>query len=122
MHRLLREQEHPVSAQDLFLSLREAGSSLGLSTVYRALKEAVRAGEAHEVRGIGREVLYVASSAVFLHLVCSRCGRVDQTQDRAIGELLRETAWQLGFARDGMSVIVHGYCQSCAGGDDERSR
>lgn len=115
----MREQAYPVSAQDLFLSLRDAGSSLGLSTVYRALKEAVWVGDARELRGVGREVLYVASSAMFLHLVCSRCGQLSQVRDDRLGDLLQESALRHGFDGEGISVVVRGRCRKCSDQEDE---
>jgi Fur family ferric uptake transcriptional regulator len=64
-----------VSAQSLHAALREAGSSVGLATVYRALAELAVEGEADSLQQEG-ESLYRACTpgSHHHHLMCRNCG------------------------------------------------
>jgi Fur family ferric uptake transcriptional regulator len=71
---LLKQLKEAVSAQDLYMQLRQRQISMGLATVYRALESLKREG-AVQVRTLSSgESLYSLAQADTHHLTCVRCG------------------------------------------------
>ena len=70
----LQGLEQAISAQDLHSALRQAGSRIGLATVYRAL-ETFKLDGTVQVRTLSNgESLYSLTHEDRHHLTCLRCG------------------------------------------------
>jgi Fur family ferric uptake transcriptional regulator len=70
----LRGLSQPISAQDLYLEMRQEGMTMGLATVYRAL-EALKLAGAVQVRTLpSGEALYSLPQSDRHHLTCLQCG------------------------------------------------
>ncbi|KOG37420.1 Fur family transcriptional regulator [Streptomyces decoyicus] len=104
-----------VSAQSLYTRLLAAGSSVGLSTVYRTLSALAEAGRADVVRDVHGERLfrYRPGSDHRHYLICTECG-VSVTLDSVTVE-----DWAAGVARtSGFTAVRHtveltGICPDC---------
>jgi Fur family transcriptional regulator, ferric uptake regulator len=73
--KILQKINHAISAQDLYIALREQKISIGLATVYRAL-EALKLEGSVQVRTLSSgESLYSLSHEDTHHLTCLRCGQ-----------------------------------------------
>ncbi|MEM9944642.1 MAG: transcriptional repressor [Cyanobacteria bacterium P01_D01_bin.36] len=72
----LKQHKKAVSAQDLYLQLRQHNISMGLATVYRAL-EALKLEGAIQVRTLpsGESLYSLAQAEDLHHLTCVRCGQ-----------------------------------------------
>ena len=71
---LLKSLEQAVSAQDLYLELRNRAESMGLATVYRSL-EALKLEGVVQVRTLANgESLYSTLQEDRHHLTCLQCG------------------------------------------------
>lgn len=104
-----------VSAQALHSALREAGSSIGLATVYRALADLATGGEADSLQQEG-ESLYRACTpgSHHHHLICRNCGLTVEIEADAVEEWARSVAAQHGFTQPHHIVDVFGLCPACA--------
>lgn len=72
--RLVKQLNREVSAQELYVALRQADAPLGLATVYRAL-EALKLIGAVQARVVGNgETLYSQVKTDRHHLTCLQCG------------------------------------------------
>lgn len=70
----LKQLNHEISAQGLYIELRQADIPLGLATVYRAL-EALKLSGAVQARVLGNgETLYSQAQSDRHHLTCLQCG------------------------------------------------
>ncbi len=103
-----------VSAQSLHAALREAGSSVGLATVYRALAELAVEGEADSLQQEG-ESLYRACTPGnhHHHLICRNCGLTVEIEADAVEQWARTVAAQHGFTQPNHIVDVFGLCPGC---------
>lgn len=103
-----------VSAQALHAALREAGSSIGLATVYRALADLATGGEADSLQQEG-ESLYRACTpgSHHHHLICRNCGLTVEIEADAVEEWARNVATQHGFTQPHHIVDVFGLCPAC---------
>ncbi len=72
---LLKAVNRELSAQDIYVQLREGGQSMGLATVYRSL-DALKLDGALQVRTLASgESVYSSMQQDRHHLNCIQCGR-----------------------------------------------
>lgn len=104
-----------VSAQALHAVLRDAGTGIGLATVYRALADLTSEGEADSLQSPEGESLYRAcrSSGHHHHLICRSCGRTVEIEATAVEAWARETAHAHGFTDAEHIVDIFGLCAEC---------
>jgi Fur family ferric uptake transcriptional regulator len=109
---LLEGREIPVTAQQLYAELRDAGDHTGRTTVYRALHALADAGLVHEFRGTDEIGYRACTPAPHDHLVCAGCGRVQERHltglDESLADLKRE-----GFLVASCRIEVYGLCPRC---------
>jgi len=104
-----------VSAQDLHAGLREAGSPIGLATVYRALADLAVEGDADSLHSAEGESLYRACSTQghHHHLICRNCGKTVEIEADAVEQWAGETAARHGFTEPQHIVDIFGLCADC---------
>ncbi|MFC5502226.1 Fur family transcriptional regulator [Lysinimonas soli] len=104
-----------VSAQALHAHMRDAGSSVGLATVYRALADLATEGDADALQQEG-ESLYRACTpgSHHHHLICRSCGRTVEISADAVEQWAKDVAAANGFTRPEHVVDVFGYCADCS--------
>lgn len=100
-----------LSAEEIYRMLMEQGEDIGLATVYRVLTQFEAAGLVmrHHFEG-GHAVFEMQQAAHHDHIVCLRCGRVDEFVDDLIEKRQREKAKELGFKLTEHSLIMYGQC------------
>lgn len=110
----LASSEEFVSAQALHQSMRQAGSTVGLATVYRALAALAEDGEADALQS-GGEALYRACTPTHHHhLICRRCGRTVELEAAAVERWAGQVAAAHGFVEPEHVVDIFGLCAECA--------
>lgn len=72
----LSEQDRHVSAESLYLALKQRGEDLSLSTVYLNLGVLAEAGLVREFRGANGEALYDSNPSEHYHVICQDTGAV----------------------------------------------
>jgi Fur family ferric uptake transcriptional regulator len=100
-----------LSAEDIYRHLLDQGEDIGLATVYRVLTQFEAAGLVirHHFEG-GHAVFEMQQPAHHDHIVCMRCGRVDEFVDEVIEKRQREKAHELGYKLTEHSLIMYGQC------------
>ncbi len=113
----LDTRENFVSAQELHAALREAGTSIGLATVYRALADLATEGEADSLQQEG-ESLYRACTpgTHHHHLICRNCGLTVEIEADPVEEWSKSVAAEHGFTEPEHIVDVFGLCAACSAG------
>ena len=101
---LLEEDRH-VSAESLYLNLKQRGEDLSLSTVYLNLSALADAGLVCAFRGPSGESLYDSNVSPHYHVVCKETGAILDVpapiiDGKPIGRYLKEaieatTGWQV---------------------------
>ncbi|MDQ2069111.1 ferric iron uptake transcriptional regulator [Natronospira bacteriovora] len=115
------ENRH-LSAEDLYKVLIEAGEDIGLATVYRVLTQFEEAGlvTRHHFEG-GQSVFELDEGEHHDHLLCAKCGRVEEFVDEVIEERQIHIAESRGFRMTDHSLYIYGICPDCQGKADEES-
>jgi Fur family ferric uptake transcriptional regulator len=109
----LQRAPEPLSAQDLHAQL---GRSVGLATVYRALQGLVEAGQVDVFRRESGEALFRLCNPVHHHhLLCQRCGRVEEIDACEVEPWAARVASRRGFTLAGHQADIFGVCPRCQG-------
>jgi len=112
---LEQAEQHHMSAEDVYTRLKAVGDDVGLATVYRVLTQFETAGLVirHNFEG-GRSVFELDQGEHHDHLVCVKCGKVDEFLDEIIEERQDRIALQSGFTITDHSLTIYGICQTCS--------
>jgi len=103
-----------LSAEDVYKALIEADEDVGLATVYRVLTQFETAGlvERHHFEG-GHSVFELSTMEHHDHLVCSKCGLVEEFYDEVIENQQLKIAKKFGFEITDHSLYLYGICGTC---------
>jgi Fe2+ or Zn2+ uptake regulation protein len=116
IHSTLVELGRHVGAEELLEAVVPRLPNVSLPTVYSALEALEDAGLVRRVSAGQGRALYDARPADHHHLVCRRCGAVeDLDADVSLAGALA-AASQHGFMPDGAEVVVRGLCANCRRG------
>ena len=104
-----------VSAQDIHGALRDSGSAVGLSTVYRSVQVLADKGLVDVIRhGDGEARYRMCSPGHHHHLVCRSCGAAVELEAAAIERWASGAAAAHGFADISHNVELFGLCGRCS--------
>jgi Fur family ferric uptake transcriptional regulator len=103
-----------MSAEEVYKSLLELGEDVGLATVYRVLTQFETAGLVvrHHFEG-GLSVFELQEGCHHDHIVCVKCGRIEEFVDEVIEERQRVIAQQRDFEITDHYLYIYGVCQEC---------
>lgn len=103
-----------VTAEDIYKKLIEAGEDVGLATVYRVLTQFQAAGllTRHHFEG-GSSVFELNEGIHHDHLVCIRCGRIEEFVDNVIEKRQKAVAHKHGFDITDHCMYLYGICGKC---------
>ncbi len=103
-----------LTAEDVYKRLLDAGEEIGLATVYRVLTQFEAAGlvKRHHFEG-GHSVFEIHQGEHHDHILCVKCGRVDEFMDEIIEERQQVIAKQAGFEMTDHSLHIYGICKDC---------
>jgi Fe2+ or Zn2+ uptake regulation protein len=116
IHGTLVELGRHVGAEELLEAVERKLPNVSLPTVYSALDALEDAGLVRRVSAGQGRALYDARPADHHHLVCRRCGAVeDLDADVSLAGALA-AAGEHGFTPDGAEVVIRGLCANCRAG------
>jgi Fur family transcriptional regulator, ferric uptake regulator len=100
-----------LSAEDVYKTLLVEGSDIGLATVYRVLMQFVQAGLLERQRFEGDKAVFELNEGRHHdHLVCVRCGRVEEFVDAQIERRQKQIAAERGFELQEHALSLYGVC------------
>jgi Fur family ferric uptake transcriptional regulator len=102
------------SAEDVYKALIDADEDVGLATVYRVLTQFETAGLVmrHHFEG-GHSVFELTPMNHHDHIVCNKCGKVEEFYDEVIERQQDAIAEKLGFEITDHSLYIYGICATC---------
>ena len=103
-----------MSAEDLYKALLNEGEDIGLATVYRVLTQFEGAGLVvrHHFES-GHSVFELNNEEHHDHLVCIKCGKIEEFTDPVIEQRQEEIAIKAGFELTDHSFYLYGICGNC---------
>ncbi len=120
---LVLSSEQPIGAYALLDRLRRRRRGAAPPTVYRVLDFLRALGFVHKVERLNAFVGCPSASNYVGHdqghavqfLICTRCGRVTETEDDAIAAAIADAAERHGFRQMRATVEIEGICRACVG-------
>jgi len=105
---------HHLSAEEIYRRLVDAGEDVGMATVYRVLTQFEQAGLVvrHNFEG-GFAVFEINQGEHHDHLVCVKCGQVEEFVDEVIEKRQKAIAEQAGFEMTDHVLHIYGVCSNC---------
>ncbi|MFB9275940.1 Fur family transcriptional regulator [Cohnella cellulosilytica] len=117
---LLENEKDHLSAEDVFMLVRQKFPEIGLATVYRTLE---LLAELHIVQkmnfgdGVARfDLRQEGHDHMHHHLVCRVCGALEEIQDDWLVELEQRVANEYGFKVTDHRLDFMGVYQTCKNG------
>ncbi len=103
--------ERHLSAEDVYKILITTGEDVGLATVYRVLTQFEEAGllSRHHFES-GKAVFEINEGTHHDHIVCVKCGRVEEFYDEEIEKRQQIAAESRGFKMQEHSLMIYGIC------------
>ncbi|MEN9692427.1 MAG: hypothetical protein RLZZ330_71 [Actinomycetota bacterium] len=112
---ILKKHEGFLSAQEIHSILKNTGSTIGLSTVYRTVTTLTSSNEVDVMLREDGEALYrLCSSAHHHHLVCRICGTTKEIQADFVEAWADDISNAHGFSDINHTVEIVGTCKECA--------
>lgn len=106
-------QRH-LSAEQVYKILLSENEEIGLATIYRVLTQFEAAGlvTRHHFEG-GNSVFEINTGQHHDHVVCVKCGKVDEFTDEIIEDRQNKIAKKLGYELTDHSLYLYGLCPDC---------
>lgn len=113
---LENEQDH-LSAEDVFLLVKEKAPDIGLATVYRTLELLLELKIVDKINfgdGVFRYDLRKDGDIHFHHhLVCMHCGAVHEIEEDLLFDVEKVIEGDYGFKIKDHRLTFHGICSKC---------
>jgi len=106
--------ERHLTAEKVYKILLSEDEEIGLATVYRVLTQFEAAGLVvrHQFEG-GNSIFELATGDHHDHILCMKCGRVDEFADELIETRQKEVAQELGYELTDHGLYLYGFCPKC---------
>jgi Fe2+ or Zn2+ uptake regulation protein len=115
LHRALRELGRHVTADELLDAVGERLPNISLPTIYSTLELFEELGMVRRVQRAGT-TLFDPRTDPHHHLVCTRCGSIEDLDSELDTAALERAADGRGFARERIEAVVQGRCAACRAG------
>ena len=114
---LLENEEDHLSAEEIYLYVKEKTPEIGLATVYRTLEILTELNITYKVvfeDGLARYDLQKNSNHHFHHhLVCTECGGIEEIEEDLLDEVEKEIEERFQFLISDHRLTFQGVCKKC---------
>lgn len=114
---LLEREEDHLSAEDVYLLVKEKAPEIGLATVYRTLELLSELKIVDKINfgdGVSRYDLRKEGAKHFHHhLVCVECGSVEEIENDLLEDVEKIVQRDWGFQVQDHRLTFHGICKQC---------
>ncbi|NGP43642.1 transcriptional repressor [Bacillaceae bacterium SIJ1] len=116
---LLEHEEDHLSAEDVYLLVKEKAPEIGLATVYRTLELLTELKIVDKINfgdGVSRFDLRKEGADHFHHhLVCIECGKVEEIEEDLLEDVEKVVERDFYFKVKDHRLTFHGICKTCQG-------
>ncbi len=113
--KLLEDSESPLTAEQLFITLRDKTTAIDLSTVYRTLDTFVSKSLVIKSNRLddGKALYELNHHEHKHHLLCVGCHKLISLEECPMGELQQTLKKKIDFDVTGHKLEIYGYCHNC---------
>lgn len=106
--------KHHLSAETIHQSIVKSGEDIALATIYRVLTQFEAAGLVSRLSFEGgHSVFELTQGKHHDHLVCVKCGKIEEFADEIIEKHQQLIAEQSGFQITDHCLNIYGICSDC---------
>lgn len=105
-----RKEDH-LSAEDVYRVLMDDGEDIGLATIYRVLSQFEDAGLVIRHHFEDGHAVFEMEQGHHDHIVCVKCGRIEEFFDTEIEARQSQIAQDKGFDLSKHTLVLYGECQ-----------
>lgn len=114
---LLENEADHLSAEDVYLKVKDKAPDIGLATVYRTLELLAELKVVDKINfgdGVARFDLRKEGAKHFHHhMVCMECGAVDEIEEDLLEDVERRVEKEFNFKILDHRLTFHGICHRC---------
>ena len=112
---VIEAENQPITAEDIYIELKNKGISINLSSVYRILDTLVENSLVNKyVIGENNKTSYEINSLKHKHhLICTRCNRVFPLDNCPLKTYEEQLESSLDFEITGHKLEIYGICSDC---------
>nr|WP_263313223.1 Fur family transcriptional regulator [Mammaliicoccus sp. Marseille-Q6498] len=114
---LLENEADHLSAEDVYLKVKDKAPEIGLATVYRTLELLAELKVVDKINfgdGVARFDLRKEGAKHFHHhMVCMECGTVDEIEEDLLEDVERRVEKDFNFKILDHRLTFHGICYRC---------
>lgn len=105
----------PITAEEIFIQLRERGVAISISTVYRILETLVnnKLLIKSSLSDSNKALFEIAGKKHKHHFFCVKCKKMTAVDECPIQKYQKTLEEKLGFFVKGHKLEIYGYCKSC---------
>lgn len=108
---IMNTEEHP-SAEQIYQIIKKDYPTVSLSTVYKTLDLLRKKRLVNEIE-VNGESRFDANVDEHLNLVCIRCGKIEDVDDKSIKEIQLKASKKSRYLIVRSSFDLYGYCGDC---------
>lgn len=112
---VIEDNNQPISAEAIFLKLKEISISISLSTVYRVLEVLLGKGLIIKtsVNDDNKALFEINNMEHKHHLLCVKCRKMLSVEGCPLEDYEKALEEKLGFIIKGHNLEMYGLCESC---------
>ena len=112
---LIADRDGPFTAADILADAGTRRLGIGRATVFRVIDAFSELGVVERIDLPSGEHAYVGCEpAHHHHVVCERCGKTTEIDDRGVRDIVRAVERRTGFRIDSHRLELFGRCAACA--------
>jgi Fur family ferric uptake transcriptional regulator len=101
-----------LSAEDVYRLLMEDDEDIGLATIYRVLSQFEDAGLVIRHHFEDGHALFELEQGPHDHLICVKCGKIEEFFDTEMQQRQRAVAQKSGFDLSKHTLVLYGECRT----------
>lgn len=109
---LQRNKQEHLSAEDVYRLLMDEDEDIGLATIYRVLSQFENAGLVIRHHFEDGHALFELEQGPHDHLICVKCGKIEEFFDNEMQQRQRDVAQKSGFDLSKHTLVLYGECQT----------
>lgn len=111
---LINTVTHP-TAEEIYQELKGDHSGMSVATIYNTLNLLMEYGFVKEIRqgGSSARFDYYGKDDDHFHLICDRCGTINDYDFPILDTLSKNISKDTGFEIDELNLRIHGLCKDC---------
>ncbi len=114
VYEIIHKSGGHLPADEIYMRAREVDPHISLSTVYRALNVLKELGLVRELHLDEEHHHYeLVEGAVHYHLICARCGKIEEFNSELVEKLKEELEKGRGFKTKSVHIDFIGLCSDC---------